>query len=617
MKILVKVFVCLVLVSACSEPNPVADPDIPIAKFTFEAQEKGVVKFTSTSEFTEEHAWEFGDGKTSAEKSPTHTFEKNGEYTVTLTAKNPHGSHKASETLTISDLHPPIADFTFENKGKGVVEFKSTSSYAKEYTWNFGNGKSSLVANPTHTYENNGEYSVSLTVKNEYGTDTKTQAVALNNVNLPKADFTFAIDKGKVTFTNTSQFSESYLWNFGDGKTGTEQNPVHTYTENKNYTVKLTAKSGIGEHSIEKSVNITGILVVPQTANNLIYVSNYSSGKQLIQALDASSGEVRWSREGFDGRVQGAISLVGGTLYFATDQYLYAIDAANGNTRWRFSAGALEGSTASPVVLNNVVYFGAKNSRIYAVNTSNGSQKWELQVTAPISASAVIHDNVLFVGTNAPAGGGGGIFYAVNISDGSIKWQRGTYGGSMNTRAQIAGNYVYFGGSVGLHVLNKEYGADHAGLIAYSFRQVQHSSPIISENHVFAVFGGSEFSRVDVGSDATIWAHNLSSSNNNASPVMIGNVIFISGQNRVFALNKANGNVNWSFLGSNFNSRNVTYANDIVYVADNKGSSSELVALNAANGSVIFRTTVTGALGDMTVLAKDGKVTYPGSTGQN
>ncbi|HRN57056.1 MAG TPA: PQQ-binding-like beta-propeller repeat protein, partial [Agriterribacter sp.] len=116
--------------------------------------------------------------------------------------------------------------------------------------------------------------------------------------------------------------------------------------------------------------------------------------------------------------------------------------------------------------------------------------------------------------------------------------------------------------------------------------------------------------------DVALWTQNLGSSDNRASPVMIGNVIFISGQNRVYALNKANGNVNWSFSGTNFNSRNVTYANDIIYVADHKDSSSELLALNAGNGSVIFRTTLSGALGDMTVLAKDGKVTYPGSTGQ-
>ncbi|MCD8540902.1 MAG: PQQ-binding-like beta-propeller repeat protein [Leadbetterella sp.] len=609
MKAQLKTLVCFVLFAACSGNDPVKDPDLPIAGFTFEIKEKGVVNFNSTSEFTEEHAWEFGDGKTSTEKNPAHTFGKNGEYKVTLTAKNPHGNHKASETLMISDLHPPVADFTFENKGKGVVEFRSTAAYAKEYSWDFGNGKSSLVANPSHTYENNGEYPVSLTVKNEYGTDTKTRVLTLNNVNLPQAGFTFVIDKGKVTFTNTSQFSDSYVWSFGDGKTATEQHPAHTYTENRSYTVRLTAKSGIGEHSAEKQVTITG--VPPQTANQLLYVSNYSD-KQLIQALDASSGEIQWSRDGFDGRVHGALSRVGGTLYFTTDQSLYAVDAANGNTRWRFPAG----SPASPVVLNNVVYFGASDSKIYAVNTSNGSKKWELQVAAPVSASVIIHNNVLFVGTNAPGSGGGGTFYAVNIADGSVKWQRGTYGGSMNTRAQIAGSNVYFGGSVGLHILNKDNGAGHEGLIAYSFRQVQHSSPIVSDNHVFALFGGSEFSRVDVGSDVALWTHNLNSSGNTASPVLVGNTLYISGQNRVYALNKGNGNVTWSFQGSNFNSRNVTYANNIIYVADNKGSSSELVALNAGNGSVIFRTTLTGVLGDMTVLAKDGKVTYPGSTGQ-
>ncbi|MBX2951595.1 MAG: PQQ-binding-like beta-propeller repeat protein [Leadbetterella sp.] len=608
MKTLFKALFFLVLVSACSENEPDVNP--PVAKFSFEAGEKGVVKFTSTSEFAEEHTWEFGNGKTSAEKHPTHTFEKNGEYRVTLTAKNRHGSHAASETLIISDMHPPMADFTFEIKGRGVVEFKSTSSYAKEYVWDFGNGKTSLVPNPTHTYENDGQYNVKLTVKNEHGTDTKTRQVALTHVNLPHADFTFVTDKGKVTFTNTSHFSESYLWNFGDGKTSTEQNPVHFYTENRNYTVKLTAKSSIGEHAMEKTVTVTGAL--PQTPNNLIYVSNYSSGKQLIQALDASTGEVRWSREGFNGRIHGALSLVGSTLYFSTDQYLYAADASNGNTRWRFSAG----SAASPVVLNNVAYFGANNGKIYAVNTADGSKKWELQVAAPISAGVMIHENVLFVGTLAPSGGGGGTFYAVNIADGSVKWQRGTYGGSMNTKAQIGGNHVYFGGSVGLHVLNKHNGSGHEGLIAYSFRQVQHSSPIVIENHVFGLFGGSEFARVDVLSDAALWTHNLSSSGNNASPLLIGNTVFISGQTRVYALNKGNGSITWSFQGTHFNSRNITYANEIIYVADNKGNSSELLALNAGNGSVLFRTTVTGALGDMTVLAKDGRVTYPGSAGQ-
>lgn len=609
MKALVKFFVCLVLVSACSQDEPTGNGEVPVAKFTFETLDKGVVKFNSTSEFAEEHIWDFGDGKTSSEKSPSHTYEKNGEYTVTLTARNPNGSHTASQTVTVSELRPPVADFTFENKGKGVVEFKSTSTHAKEYEWNFGNGKTSRVSNPTHTYDTNGEYNVTLTVKNEYGTHTKSRPLVLNNVSAPRADFTFVIDGGKVTFTNTSQFAESYLWNFGDGKTSTEQSPIHTYSENKAYKVMLTAKSSLSEHSVEKTVNITG--AATQTANTIIYVSTYS-GKQLIQALDASTGAVKWSKEGFDGRVHGAISLVNGTLYFCTDQYLYALDASDGSTRWRFSAG----SAGSPVVLNNVVYFGANDAKIYAINTSNGSKKWDLPVAAAVSASAVIHNNVLFVGTNAP-GNGGGTFYAVNISDGSVKWQRGTYGGSMNTRAQISGNHVYFGGSVGFHILNKENGSGHEGLIAYSFRQVQHSSPLVSENHVFAVFDGKEFSRVDMGTDASLWTHNLNSSGNNASPVLIGNTLFISGQSRVYALNKASGNVAWSFQGTNFNSRNVTHANDVIYAADNKGSTSELVALNAANGSVIFRTALTGSLGDMTVLAKDGMVTYPGSTGQN
>src|SRR5690606_28431943 len=115
------------------------------------------------------------------------------------------------------------------------------------------------------------------------------------------------------------------------------------------------------------------------------------------------------------------------------------------------------------------------------------------------------------------------------------------------------------------------------------------SSPLVSENHVFALFGGTEFSRVDVGSDVALWTQQLGSAGNTASPVMVGNSIYISGQNRVFSLNKGTGHVQWSFQGTNFSSRNVTYANDIVYVADHRGTSSELLALNSGNGNVIFR----------------------------
>jgi PKD repeat protein len=502
----------------------------------------------------------------------------------------------------------PVASFTFALGEKGSVKFTNTSKEANSYAWDFGDGKTATEEHPEHTFTTNGAYTVTLTAENKDGKSIKKDTININTRNPPVANFTFVIDKGKVTFTNSSTHAESYSWTFGDGKSSTEQNPVHQYAVNQSYNVKLTAKSSLGEHSIEKAVNITGI--PPVTPNQTIYLSVYTS-KQLLQARDASSGELIWEKDGYEGRIGGAISVVGGTLYFTTDRFLYAVDANNGNVKWRFAGG----SAASPLVLNNVVYYGSNNGKVYAVNTSNGSLKWEREVAAGISAPVIIQDKVLYVGTLAPANGGG-IFYAIHTDNGNIKWQRGTYGGSMNTKAVVSGNLVYFGGSVGFHILNKDHGEGHEGLVAYSFRQVLNSSPIVSDNHVFAVFGGSEMSRVDIRNDASIWNQSLQASNHTGSPLLIGEKIYITGQNRVYALNKSNGAGLWSFAGSNFNSRNVTHANNLIYVADNKGGNSELLALDAGSGSVLFRTTIIGSVGDLSVLAKDGKVTYPGSTGQ-
>lgn len=502
----------------------------------------------------------------------------------------------------------PQAAFTFAVGEHGAVKFTNTSKNASTYSWDFGNGKNSTEEHPEHTFTSNGAFTVTLTAENQDGKSSKKDTVDINSRNPPSANFTFVIDKGKVTFTNTSTHASTYSWTFGDGKSSQEQNPTHQYSANQSYSVKLIAKSSIGEHAIEKAVNITGI--PPITPNQTLYLSVFTT-KQLLQARDASSGELLWEKDGYEGRIEGAITAVAGVLYFTTDRFLYAVDANNGNVKWRFSSG----SSGSPLVLNNVAYFGSNNGKIYAVNTANGSTKWEREVAAGIRAPVIIQDNVLYVGTNAPSSGGG-IFYALHIANGDIKWQRGTYGGSMNTKAAVQGNFVYFGGSVGFHILNKDQGAGHEGLIAYSFRQVLNSSPIVSDNHVFAVFGGNEMARVDIRSDASIWSHSLQTNDHTASPLLVGERVFITGQSRVYALNKGNGSGLWSFPGSNFHGRNPTHANNIVYVADNKGGSSELLALNADNGNAIFRISINGSVGDISILAKDGKVTYPGSTGQ-
>jgi len=73
----------------------------------------------------------------------------------------------------------------------------------------------------------------------------------------PKADFIYSIDVLEVTFTNMSERATSYLWDFGDGNTSTEENPVHVYTDGGTFTVSLKATGDGGSDTYEEDITLT------------------------------------------------------------------------------------------------------------------------------------------------------------------------------------------------------------------------------------------------------------------------------------------------------------------------------------------------------------------------
>ncbi len=194
--------------------------------------------------------WSFGDGGTSTLENPTHNYLTNGSFYVCLTATNAVGSNTYCEFVTISD-NPiaPIADFTFT--GDPTVSFTDLSlNEPTSWSWNFGDGGSSTLENPTYTYAANGTYDVCLTVTNIMGSSSSCQAVTIATYPVtPVAAFS---DAGgpTVVFTDLStNVPTSWSWDFGDGGTSTLQNPVHLYATNGTYTVCLTAANVAGSDS--------------------------------------------------------------------------------------------------------------------------------------------------------------------------------------------------------------------------------------------------------------------------------------------------------------------------------------------------------------------------------
>ena len=130
------------------------------------------------------YIWNFGDGKSSTIKNPVHTYDKPGKYTVSLNVSNEAASNivTRSSYITVNSLRSPIAAFSASpTSGKATLKVKftdkSTGGTPTSWTWNFGDGKSSIIKNPEHKYSKAGKYTVSLTVKNSAGTNTEKRQI--------------------------------------------------------------------------------------------------------------------------------------------------------------------------------------------------------------------------------------------------------------------------------------------------------------------------------------------------------------------------------------------------------------------------------------------------------
>ena len=349
------------------EERPPVPP--PVADFTASPTSGPApltVQFTNLSkgEITD-YRWDFGDGTTSTECDPRHTYQDPGTYTVSLTVRGPGGedTERKPDFIRVSAVPAPVADFTASpTSGPAPLTVRFTNFSRGEitsYYWNFGDGTTSTERDPQHTYQEPGSYTVSLTVRGPGGEDTATKpdfiqvlparavftivdvtvepsiptvgelatirstientgnAKGTDRVSLYidgafKASQTLTLEPGArrviffnytffeekeyqveiktsddsrsitipvrrppkpiarfraepksgpapltVRFTNLSENFTSSFWEFGDGATSTETNPVHTYRRAGEYTVTLTVRGPGGEDSTSQVITVT------------------------------------------------------------------------------------------------------------------------------------------------------------------------------------------------------------------------------------------------------------------------------------------------------------------------------------------------------------------------
>lgn len=228
------------------------------------------VQFTDTSINSPTlWAWDFGDGGTSTEEKPSHTYLTAGTYTITLDATNSAGTNSVTHvgSVTVSaGTNAPIASFTLSvSSGSAplTVLFTDTSTNSPtSWSWDFGDRNTSTDESPSYTYVTAGAYTVTLTVTNTGGSNSATETGAVTvtaaTAVIPVASFTESATTGilplSVQFTDSSTNAPtSWVWDFGDGGTSTEENPAHIYSNPGTYTVSLIATNTAGGNTATRS----------------------------------------------------------------------------------------------------------------------------------------------------------------------------------------------------------------------------------------------------------------------------------------------------------------------------------------------------------------------------
>lgn len=210
------------------------------------------------------YSWNFGDGTSSIEELPSHTYTSAGVFNVIL-RDGPAGPIRGEVTITVY-ADPVISVIASDNVGCAPFGITFTSDVdidpgltITEYFWTFGDGNTSMDANPTHTYTNAGVFDISLRVRTNITECDKVEIFSnLITIDGVASNFTFTASDlcsvpTTITFVNTSIISPNttYEWDFGNGMTSDQQVPMPvTYTVAGSYPVTLKTISANGCESI-------------------------------------------------------------------------------------------------------------------------------------------------------------------------------------------------------------------------------------------------------------------------------------------------------------------------------------------------------------------------------
>lgn len=383
---------------------------------------------------------------------------------------------------------------------------------------------------------------------------------------------------------------KSVSWDFGDGTTSGENNPVHAFTTTGTYTVAVT---------------VTYVNNTTESGSLTVTVGNYKWNSVDLN-FGGLTGYVKTSNPVF--------SPDGKTMYIPTSTpagHLFAIDVVSGEFKWVFAISQITYGGGALVAPDGTIYQCVRNATInnvYAINP-NGTQKWAVKLDAAIGAfPALSADGVLYCLTNKST------LYALDASSGAIKWQQSLDGATGSAVAIDKAGNVYAGTSAAIYSFksNKEQN--------WKLEEVnvtEQATFALKDQVLYATLKNGGLVAVDMTNGTKKWTY-PTTKGDAYFPIADknGNVYFTEkGSQTVHAVNASGSKIWEKNVGNNLNYSGGALSTDgILYIGTQ--SNNKVMGLDITNGNIVFEETVGQQVMAAVSIGPDRRL-YCGTIGSN
>lgn len=383
---------------------------------------------------------------------------------------------------------------------------------------------------------------------------------------------------------------KSVSWDFGDGTTSGENNPVHAFTTTGTYTVAVT---------------VTYVNNTTESGSLTVTVGNYKWNSVDLN-FGGLTGYVKTSNPVF--------SPDGKTMYIPTSTpagHLFAIDVVSGEFKWVFAISQITYGGGALVAPDGTIYQCVRNATInnvYAINP-NGTQKWAIKLDAAIGAfPALSADGVLYCLTNKST------LYALDASSGAIKWQQSLDGATGSAVVIDKAGNVYAGTSAAIYSFksNKEQN--------WKLEEVnvtEQATFALKDQVLYATLKNGGLVAVDMTNGTKKWTY-PTTKGDAYFPIADknGNVYFTEkGSQTVHAVNASGSKIWEKNVGNNLNYSGGALSTDgILYIGTQ--SNNKVLGLDITNGNIVFEETVGQQVMAAVSIGPDRRL-YCGTIGSN